>query len=178
MENVEAEQVLDLPVLWKNSDGKRFTEKFVFDWVRETTLDIENEYQVVVGTDSHMHGIQFKFISVVCVYRVGKGGNYYYLESFEPRERYVQGPRGKKVKGNQKMRMFNEVEKSISLADSLFEETGVLPMVHIDASPSDRQEFTSAFSDQLQGYVIAAGYECRIKPKSWAANCIADRHSK
>jgi predicted RNase H-related nuclease YkuK (DUF458 family) len=172
------EVATEAPRLWKNSDGKRFSEEHVFDWVTATKLDRENEYQVIVGTDSHMQGRSFRFITVICVYRVGKGGNYYYLETYEPRDRYVQGARGKKVKGNQKMRMFNEVERSVALAETLFEKTGVLPVVHIDASPASMKEFTSEFSDQLKGYVTASGYECVLKPDSFVANAVADKHTK
>lgn len=169
---------IETPTLWKNSDGKRFAQEHVFNWVASTKLDRENDYQVIVGTDSHMHGRQFRFITVVCVYRVGKGGNYYYLETYEPRDNYVQAARGKKVKGNQKLRMFNEVVKSVELATSLFDQTGVLPVVHIDASPSHRKEFTSEFSDQLKGYVANNGFECVLKPDSFVANTVADKHTK
>lgn len=164
---------------WKNSDGKRFSDEHVFGWVENTQLDRESEFQVFVGTDSHRNGRFFKFITVICVYRVGKGGNYFYTEEWEPRERYVLGNvRGKKTKGNQKMRMFNEVERSVEMANRLFEATGVLPVVHVDASPSHRQEFTSEFSEQLKGYVIGSGFECVLKPDSFVANAIADKHSK
>lgn len=172
------EKTEETPTLWKNSDGKRFAQEHVFNWVASTKLDRENDYQVIVGTDSHMHGHQFRFITVVCVYRVGKGGNYYYLENYEPRENYVQAARGKRVKGNQKLRMFNEVVRSVEMATTLFDTTGVLPIVHIDASPSHRKEFTSEFSDQLKGYVTSNGFECALKPNSFVANAIADKHSK
>lgn len=165
--------------LWTTPDGEKCSQSHVFDWVSKTKLDLENEHQVIVGTDSHMHGQHFRFISVVCVYKVGKGGYYYYLESYEPRDNYVQkGLRGKKVKGNQKLRMFNEVARSCDVATSLWEETGVLPIVHIDASPSHKKEFTSEFSDQLKGYVDAHGFQCALKPVSWAASVVADRYTK
>ena len=115
---------------------------------------------------------------MICVYKVGKGGNYYYLENYEPRENYLQGAKGKKVKGNQKMRMFNEVERSVEMAEKLFEQCGMVPIVHIDASPSHRHEFTSEFSEQLKGYVTACGYECVLKPDSFVANAVADKHTK
>lgn len=167
------------PRVWKNYDGNKFAESHVLDWVRKTQLDHEHEYQIIVGTDSHMQGRAFRFITVICVYRVGKGGNYFYLETYEPRENYIAGNiRGKKVKGNQKMRMFNEVEKSIEIAELLVDQTSVIPVVHIDASPSSGKEFTSAFSDQLKGYVTGQGFECVLKPDSFVANAVADKHTK
>lgn len=164
--------------IWKNADGKLATETEVFDWISRSRMDFENEYQIIVGTDSHMTGRHFRFITVVCLYRVGKGGNYFYLESYEPRDNYLHGQRGKKAKGNQKLRMFNEVERSVTLAEKLLETCGVIPVIHIDASPSNKKEFTSEFSEQLKGYVTASGYECMLKPSSWVANAVADKHSK
>lgn len=175
----ETKVATESPLLWKDSDGKRFSEAHVLEWVANTKNDFENEYQVIVGTDSHMAGRSFRFITVVCVYRVGKGGNYYYHESYEPRENYIQGnARGKKVKGNSKMRMFNEVERSVAMAEKILDVCGVIPVVHIDASPSHRHEFTSEFSEQLKGYVTASGYECVLKPDSFVANAVADKHTK
>lgn len=163
---------------WKNSDGAKFTEEEVFNWVSASINNPEYECQVIVGTDSHMAGRSFRFITVVCVYKVGKGGNYYYYEDYEPRENYLQGQKGRKVKGNQKLRMFNEVERSIAIADRLLEICEVVPVIHIDASPAGRHEFTSEFSDQLQGYANSCGYECVLKPDSFVANTVADKHSK
>lgn len=173
-----SENTEKVPRLWKNAENKRFAEEHVFDWVLSTKLDRKNDYQIIVGTDSHRHGDQFRFITALCVYCVGKGGNYYFLETYEPRDNYVQAANGKKIKGNQKLRMFNEVVKSVELATSLFDQTGVLPVVHIDASPSHKKEFTSEFSDQLKGYVASNGFECVLKPNSFVANAVADKHSK
>jgi len=167
-----------VPPLWKNAIGESFTQEHVFNWAANTKRNLEADCQVIIGTDSHMHGWFFRFITVICVYRVGKGGNYYYLETSEPRGNYIQVTRGKKFKGNQKLRMFNEVAKSVELAINLFDHTGILPVIHIDASPAHRKKFTSEFSDQLKGYVTNNGFECVLKPNSFVANAIADKHSK
>lgn len=67
---------------------------------------------------------------------------------------------------------------SIEVADFIVDKTGLIPEIHIDASPKGAGEFTSAFSDSLKGYAVSAGYECRLKPDSPIANAVADRHSK
>ena len=80
---------------------------------------------------------------------------------------------------NQKMRMFEEVTKSIQLAVKMQELKGITPQVHIDASPeTNTKSFTSKFSEQLRGYVVSSGFECMLKPDSYAANTIADKHTK
>ena len=167
------------PRVWKDSEGRRFSDEHVLGWVNKTRWDKDHEYQVIVGTDSHMHGRTFRFITVACVYKVGKGGNYFYVETYEPRESYTGNQKGnKRIKGNQKMRMFTEVAKSLEIAEFLVERASVIPVVHIDASPSTLKHFTSSFSDQLKGYVMAAGFECVLKPESYVANAVADKHTK
>lgn len=164
---------------WKNSEETIILESQVFDWIKKTQQeDEDSEYQIIVGTDSHRHGPYFRFISVICIYKVGKGGNYYFLETYESSDKYLQGQRGRKAKGNQKIRMFDEVTRSIELAEKVFDETGLLPVVDIDASPSFKKEFTSEFSDQLKGYVTSAGFVATIKPDSHIASAVADRHTK
>lgn len=164
--------------VWKNADGKRTTAAEMLEWITAANADKDNSYELIVGSDSQMRGRQFCFITVVCLVKIGKGGNYRYNEHFVPRTTFVQAGKGKRVKGNQKLRMYAEVERSITVAMDIFEKTGLLPVVHIDASTRDKKEFTSEFSDELAGMVKACGFECVLKPESFVANAVADRHTK
>jgi len=101
---------------------------------------------------------------------VGKGGLYFYSKEFVPRTKFPVE--------NQKMRMFDEVARSIALGLTFKEKTNLSPDIHIDASPSHKKEFTAKFSEQMRGYVQSSGFTCFLKPESYTANAIADRHSK
>lgn len=154
---------------------KRMTTEEVFDYVRNEHEKAAGglnavEIEVGIGTDSQVNGRNFRFVTVLCLYKKGKGGFYFYRPESLPREKYD-------IK-NQKLRMFDEVSKSIELSLKLKEETGIDPVIHIDASPSKKDEFTSSFSDQLKGYAQACGFEALIKPDSYVASGIADSHSK
>lgn len=128
------------------------------------------EYDLVVGTDSQMIGHAFQFISVISCHRIGKGGLYFYHKEDVPRVKFPVE--------NQKMRMFDEVSRSIALALYLTNHQTLRPVIHIDASPSHKKEFTAQFSDQLKGYVQGSGFECKVKPESYVAHAIADKHTK
>ena len=128
------------------------------------------EYDFVVGTDSQMIGHAFQFISVISCHRKGKGGIYWIYKDYVPRVKFPVE--------NQKMRMFDEVTRSITLALYLQNHESLTPIVHIDASPAHKPEFTSKFSDQLRGYVQGSGFDCRLKPESYVAHAIADKHTK
>jgi predicted RNase H-related nuclease YkuK (DUF458 family) len=150
---------------------KRHTLEEVYNIVRDYSRVVGFEYDIGVGTDSQMIGHAFQFISVISAHRVGKGGLYFYEKSFVPRAKFPVG--------NQKMRMFHEVARSIELAVNMQEAVNIKPTVHIDASPPAKEkEFTSKFSEQLRGYVQSCDFKCMLKPESYVAHAIADRHTK
>ena len=153
---------------WLDSDGRRADDEFILNWVRAGRR-AGYQTDLVVGTDSHLHGRAFRFITAVCLYTHGHGGVYWYTMSYEPREQY---------RGNQQYRMFQEAARSIELANFFTEKANRTPVIHIDASPKEAGEFTSAFSDSLKGYVVASGYECVLKPNSWCSSSISDKYTK
>lgn len=153
-------------IKWVDADGVRLT-KSVEEWIKEKT--IQHSYRLFIGTDSHIEGNRFRFVTVVCLYEEGKGGNYILTTSYEDRAKY---------KGVQRNRMFREVEMSIEMAANLFEKTGMVAEIHIDASPAEAKHFTSTFSNLLVGYANSFGWEARIKPESWVASAVSDRHTR
>lgn len=156
---------------WLDYYGKEFTDKDIFEKVLAAEKDREFKYQIIIGTDSNANGRQYKFVSVLCLYKIGHGADYYYQASYEPRSTY----RG----NNHKMRLFQEAVKSVEMADFLRDEIGVIPCeVHADVSDENTQEFSSDIAKQIKGYITGCGYNAVIKPGSWAANCVADKHSK
>jgi hypothetical protein len=165
---------------WFYGDYKA-TEEDVHKFLLKTRFSSEKQ-QIVIGTDSHTEGRNFRFVTILCLYTIGKGGDFFRLITYEPKTNFKQGANteiGKnKRHHNHKLRMFNEVAKSIELADSIKNKFNINPIIHIDASPPGSKHFTAAFSSELTGYTEASGYEAVLKPGSWAASCCADRFSK
>ena len=160
---------------WKDGDGKNITHEEFFEWINKECRSYfnSNEYELIVGVDSHLHGITYRFVTVVCLYRKGRGGFYYYTISEQSRREF-KGTYPVRVKA----RMFHETTLAIEIANEIEEKTGRKPIVHIDASPPDTGELTSMFSDQLKGYVTASGFECILKPFAFVASGVANKHTK
>ena len=155
--------------LWKSPGAKsRFDTSHVLDHLRR--IRFNKDCEIAVGTDSQYRGKYLFYITVVALWERGKGGTYYYKSEYVKRLHFGNV--------NQKMRMFDEVGRTIEVANMITEQTGIKPVCHVDASAPVKKEFTSSFSEQLKGYVISSGYDCVLKPESYAANCIADRHTK
>jgi len=125
--------------------------------------------RVMVGTDSHASSTNYHFVTVICVLNVGKGGTYYLKSCLEPR---------KSFNGSQKMRLQEEVTKSLTVAFEVERILLIKPEVHIDASPPYKKEFSSSFSDLLKGYVLSSGFDAILKPDSFVSNCVADKHTR
>lgn len=155
--------------LWKCPGAKnRFETSQVLEHIAR--LRFNPECEIAVGTDSQHRGKYLFYITVIALWERGKGGTYYYKSEYVRRHSYGDS--------NQKMRMFEEVSRTLEVANLITEKTGIKPVCHVDASLPIKKEFTSSFSEQLKGYVVSSGYDCVLKPESYAANCIADRHTK
>lgn len=156
--------------VWYNADSKKQTKEGLLEWIKEAELNRhESPFTVIVGTDSHLHGRDFRFVSVVLLRKEGKGANYWYKLEYEARDKY---------KGAQHNRMYKEVEISLEMCDWLLDNGVIVDEVHLDVNTEDAGEFTSAISNGLKGYVISRGYTPVIKPDSYVANAVADKHSK
>lgn len=154
---------------WVYADQiKRIKGNEFLNWLKEK-YDSKPEYdtRLMVGTDSQLCGKVFKFITVVCVYKQGHGGDYYYTIDYEDKKQY---------RGKQHLRIQREVQRSVEIADWILDSTSLVSEIHIDASPKEANEFTSQYSDALKGYAIGAGYVAKIKPESFVASSVSDRH--
>jgi uncharacterized protein len=174
---IEAQQATIGTKVWLVAESAtRMTTEEMFNFIKTETHTCSGglnsvEFEVGIGTDSQVIGRNFRFVTVVCLYKKGRGGFYFYKPESLPRDKYTNMK-------NQKLRMFDEVAKSIDLSMKFQEATGISPVVHIDASPAYSGEFTSNFSEQLRGYAQAMGFKALIKPESYVASGIADSHSK
>lgn len=173
-EIVQKEEEEKSEILWKiHGESKKYTSAEVFDKIKTLSEKAkENGYgsSISIGTDSQMCKGGYQFITAICHYTHGKGGLYFYRPEFIQNSHFN--------KNNKKARMFEEANRSIELANLLFEETSLPAEIHLDASHANKKVFTSDIVEQLKGYVVSCGYEVKIKPDSYMASAIADRHSK
>lgn len=149
--------------------NKKMTLEEVYAAIQKRLSNPDTITHIMVGTDSHSYGAFYHFVTVICAWDEGKGGNYYLKSALEPRKTF---------QGSQKLRLQDEVTKSLVAAAGIEETFGIKPEVHIDASPPSKKEFSSSFSDTLKGYVLSSGYEAILKPNSFVSNCIADKHTR
>ena len=128
----------------------------------------KNKCEIHIGCDSHNVKDRCIFAIVIAVYEPTKGGTYFFARKKVERKKIP----------NMKMRLLREVETSIDLANFINSRVKLeKTYVHLDINPDKRyksfQVFTSATS-----WVKSQGYDCVVKPNSWASSWLADAYAK
>ncbi len=128
----------------------------------------ERRYKVTLGTDSELLADKdADFVTAIVVHRVGNGGRYYWrrfeLGKFHTlRDRMI---REALISLELARKVLLELKKE-SLPDFEFE-------IHADIG---EQGPTRAVIQEIVGMIRANNFEVRIKPFSYAATNVADRH--
>jgi predicted RNase H-related nuclease YkuK (DUF458 family) len=124
--------------------------------------------EIHVGCDSHFIKDKCIFAVVIAIYEPRKGGTYFFTRSKVHRSCFL----------NMKVRLLKETELALQVADmvsSLLDRDKMF--VHLDINPNKKykshQVFTSATS-----WVQSQGYQCVVKPDSWASSWLADAYAK
>ncbi|MGI6649582.1 MAG: ribonuclease H-like YkuK family protein [Bacillota bacterium] len=148
--------------------GRMTCEEMLADIVDYMLAAIEYQYKIIVGTDSQMRE-ETCLVTAVVVHRVGKGARYYYRKK---KHRRMQSLR---------QRLFYEAALSLETASrltSLLAEKGYADLdleIHLDVGPKGE---TKEMIRELVGMIVGSGFDARIKPDSFGASKVADKHTK
>ena len=130
--------------------------------------DLLSRYRVTIGTDSQLLSSKnADFVNAVVVHRVGNGGRYFY-------RRFELG-----TFHTLRDRMIREALISLELAEQLLAELKKFPLpefefeIHAYVGMNGP---TKAVINEIVGMIRANNFEVKIKPDSYAATNVADRH--
>jgi uncharacterized protein len=140
------------------------------DLVDYTNQNPEDNYKLIIGTDSHAFlNESVVFVTAVVIHRVGKGGRYYYSKQ---KTRYMESLR---------QRIYYETFLSLEVATRLTEKLAdnghdqLNVEIHLDVGEKGE---TRDIIKEVVGIVIGSGYDARIKPDSYGATTVADRYTR
>lgn len=131
------------------------------------------DFRVIVGTDSQNFS-DTKLVSAIVMQCEGHGGIYFYKVERIPRLSDVR------------YKLNYETQVSLHYADELLQAMAEIDeelfssisfSIHVDAGNSERGK-TKELIPSLVGWIHSCGYECQVKPESFAASTIANRISK
>lgn len=125
-------------------------------------------YKMIIGTDSQTRD-DVCFVTAVIVHRQGKGARYYYNRRWH---RKITSLRQK---------IFYETSLSLNVASDLAHRLaqnghGDLDLeIHLDIG---QMGSSRELIRELVGMVVGSGFDARIKPDSYGASKVADKHTK
>lgn len=160
-------------------------EKMSFDVVNERLQsfilkDPRSAYILSVGTDSHVHQKETRFITAVHMHRVGKGAwgclrNYYVNRPiFSVHEKIsMETTLSQEIAA---LIISNYLSGLLDLLIPYVDEGADLVFeIHLDIG---KKGVTKDLIHEMTGRVRAMGIEAKIKPDSYAASSYANRYTK
>lgn len=131
-----------------------------------------SQYEISVGTDSQQHGKLFRFVTSVVVRRVNKGAQYYYNVFYDT---HIESLQQKIMYEATTTYKYKELLKD-ALEDVLL-DNDITVRPHVDIGEDGE---TKKFISQIIGMFKSFGpsEEALIKPYSYAASWVANKHSK
>lgn len=124
--------------------------------------------KIIVGTDSHVRD-EACFVTAVIVHRIGKGARYFYRKR---RQRKIQSLR---------QRIFYETSLSLAVASRIADRLASRGLrnaeveIHCDVG---QHGDTKELIREIVGMVVGSGFDAKIKPNSYGASKVADKHTK
>ncbi len=128
----------------------------------------EASYKIIVGSDSQI-GNRTCFVTAVIIHREGKGARYFYHRQYH------------RKLSSLRQKIFYETSLSLHVAGLLagrLAENGHASLnveIHLDVGRRGR---TSELIREVVGMVTGSGFNAKIKPESFGASNVADRHTK
>lgn len=138
----------------------------IFEFVKSNP---KRKYKIIVGTDSAARS-EVNFVTAITIWRIGNGGIYFWTRS-------------EMIKCHDlRERIYREAMQSITLAqelrgrlqEKLGHEFFWDDQIHIDVGANGP---TREFIDAVVGMVRGHGFDAVIKPYSFGASIVADRHT-
>lgn len=129
--------------------------------------DPKATYKLIIGTDSQPHD-ELLLVTAIVIHRLGKGARYYYRKHYH---RKLPSLRQK---------IYLETSLSLGVASDLagkLAETGqALDIeIHLDIGPTGESR---DLIREIVGMVAGSGFDAKIKPESFGASKVADKHTK
>jgi len=131
----------------------------------------DNSYKLIVGSDSHPGFEEVVFVTAIVIYRIGRGGRFFYHK--EKTDLHT----------GLKQRIFYEVSRSLEVASEITEllaeeesiNDDLQVEIHVDVGEKGS---SSTIIKEVVGMVVGSGYEALIKPEAYAASTVADKYTK
>lgn len=152
---------------WHNASGVHVTSEEITQIISD---HVASGGRIFIGCDSNVVGTCCTYATAIVLYNENerRGGRYFFNRN---RTQIA-------LRSSLRARLMAEADMSIMLGLELQEEFPESRIeIHLDVSQR-KENLSNGVADQVAGYAKAAGFECKLKPESWASSCVADEHTR
>ena len=152
---------------WHNASGISVSSEEITKIIQDHVM---SGGRIFIGCDSNVVGTCCTYATAIVLYNENerRGGRYFFNRN---RTQIA-------LRSSLRARLMAEADVSIMLGLELQEEFPESRIeIHLDVSQR-KENLSSGVADQVAGYAKAAGFECKLKPESWASSCVADEHTR
>ena len=151
-------------VQFRTAKGKIIPD--LVGYLKDYMKDKYHNYGIYIGCDSKVRGSKLMYITVICIHKPGSGIHIIHKKNFQPLTKSIH------------TKIWWEVEYALETATYL-RDNGVLEnenltFVHLDISTNKKFK-SNVLLESAVGYITSYGFNCVVKPDSWAATHAADK---
>ena len=163
--------------MFKTARGEEISKPEIIQRIAEYILkEPKAQYEITVGTDSQNHK-STKMVEVIAIHKTGQGGLFFYDAEYI---RKISNIKQKIVA--ETMRSLNVAEGILDGIEEILFDNGLLLedidlsfQIHCDIGKAGK---TNILIQEITSWVQSCGYDCCIKPYSYAASGIANKFTK
>ena len=156
---------------WYSPSGEIFTFEQVIEKLRNYILtNVGFDFEVIVGTDSQQHTFpkSTKYVTAIVVRKIGNGAQYFYKKDLRE-----EVPSLRKKIWTEALLTYETIGKVKDMVCDIISEEKVIS--HVDVGNFGK---TKKYIDEIKSIFSNSGYDVKIKPNSYVASGVADKHSK
>jgi len=153
----------------KENEIKNYHNKpYTFNEFKAIIISLqEDNYEIYIGSDSQVVKNRVHVVTCVCAYKQGSGGRVFYVKEKVDKKKFP----------TTRIRLLHEAYKSIEAAIEIEEFVYGKLIVHLDIGDNIIKSMSAKYKKEIESVVLSMGYDCEIKPHSWASS-VADRFTK
>jgi len=150
------------------SIGEMAFDDVISTVVSEMAKGSKERFALLIGTDSSTTADRLDLVSAIVLHKIGHGGRYFWTRTSERRAPSLR------------FKIWREAWLSLQLAQDVMrglEAHSLLQVnleIHVDIGENGR---TKELIDEVVGMIVGSGMAVRIKPHSFAASAVADKHT-
>jgi len=140
------------------------------DVISDITDRAERGFTIAIGSDSQKINGKISLVTTLCAHHYRKGSTAYYIKQKIDEKEFPT------LRARMSLEAYSSLELAVLIREFIPNSEKV--EIHLDIGSDPKKCKTFKFKKELTSMVLAQGFACETKPKSWASSSVADWFTK